>query len=305
MREPVELDKVVLGLRAIRKTGLHNIVKFHTALLEVLDLPENCSTAQARNRVSRELLSCLHRLDRQLQVAFLDSAGFAPGSSRGAETRLEAAASHLGVSVRTARRYADQAALAVANLLLSKYHNPQIQDRDWLITRAACSLDLRHSDPWIRMERTISPQSRTVTRFEDQISFPRLKNRPLKYRVLEGCQLDELAAQGCGAWKAALNLPHPVTFGQHHTFTVSIGLPDQEAIEPIIGFFPFTRTQNATLHIRFGARRPTWMSIFENAIPVGSFPGLTSRELEPGLGEYHSSFAEMIPGHAYGMRWKW
>lgn len=303
--EHSDVTVLTKAIDQVRNAGIHAPqASYPPALLTVLGIAEDASAPQSLGRIRDALLSCAGRLDPDDRVAFLEAAGFRRGAAVSAGARIDAAGELLGKSRETIYRYVKRATATMATMLLSKHEAPMLEDRDWVIRQADCSVDLRGGYPTVIMRRTIAAYADRVTHFDEQLSLPRLGERPLTYRTLEGCTLESLSPLGSSAWSVRLKLPHVLRMGTEHTFSVSLRLPDHDALEPLIGFRPNSASYNASIRIRFGDQPPSRIETFKDALMIGSFPDNAEVTIPgPDDKEFRHHFEKLAPGRGYGVRW--
>lgn len=306
-RSDPEFAALVAAIEALRVQGARAPQPhYEPALRQILGIPAGMPAMKARPYVVKAVLSCASRLEAREGRAFLMAAGFSPAAPRSSGARMKSAAQALGVSERTAYRRVAAATGAIASLLLTAADAPALQERDWAMMRVNLRVDLSDDEPSMVFVQTIRALRDGLDHIDDLVSFPRLGDRKVRIRALEGCSVERWRDLGHGASALTLGFAPPLALDERRRFAISIRLPARDALEPVIGFLPRATSLDANIRLIFGTRHPASLEVVDGVVPVGSFPqAVAPRPLDPDVDDYEHTFARMTPGRSYAVRWTW
>lgn len=275
------------------------------ALLSALGVPADASAQHAWRTVEARLKAYATQLDSGLRMAFIEGMGLRAGAPQGSVERLRIIAQRIDRVERTARRRVDEAIEKMARLILHGSVPDDIgASAQYLLADFEIHADLRGKAPTIVLKRTIQALVPSVERFEDNVNLPTLgPDESIRVTALEGCRVT-VEDLGPSSFLITSRFTPPVAYNDERTFAISIQLPRQDAMVPMVGLYPVSPTKRVTASVRFGARRPTSVERFERAIPVGTFPPAT-QAFDPAARHHQCVFDNPRIGFGYGIQWSW
>ena len=302
--QEASISELFNAIKKLRSDGIQNPdLHIPKPLLTVLGL--NPGSPFARHQVSKALLSCAARLEKNTRSAFLFAAGFCRDITGSPGERVNRAATVLNMGRRTLYRHIEKAAHEITHLLLAGDHTPALENIDFITTSTHCRLDLRDDSPTVLMNRTVMALRDGFNALDEHLFLPLLRDPELRYYALEGCRLAGLQENG-GSWTVQLRLPRCLNVGESHTFSVSVRLPDHDCLEPVFGFAPVTSMHAARIELHFEARLPSLVERIDRTWPAQMMsPTASGHPVEVMGNRAVANFRNMQPGWSYGIRWAW
>ena len=302
--QEASISELFNAIKKLRSDGIQNPdLHIPKPLLTVLGL--NPGSPFARHQVSKALLSCAARLEKNTRSAFLFAAGFCRDITGSPGERVNRAATVLNMGRRTLYRHIEKAAHEITHLLLAGDHTPALENIDFITTSTHCRLDLRDDSPTVLMNRTVMALRDGFNALDEHLFLPLLRDPELRYYALEGCRLAGLQENG-GSWTVQLRLPRCLNVGESHTFSVSVRLPDHDCLDPVFGFAPVTSMHAARIELHFEARLPSLVERIDRTWPAQMMsPTASGHPVEVMGNRAVANFRNMQPGWSYGIRWAW
>ncbi|HMR47849.1 MAG TPA: hypothetical protein PKE40_01140 [Arachnia sp.] len=295
------------AIKRLATRGFSRAKSFPAELLEALEIDATAPEPVVREHVGRRLMAASEELTPDRRTVFRTGLGLLPGSPLTVEERFDLAGDQIQRSGRTARRHFEDAVEQICMTLAVRGNESVLADIDYAFVRARTSIDLRHERPVIANTRVISVRSHSISYIDERIGLRAYQGDTLHLRAVEGCDAVETKRVGPGLWSLRLRFPQPLRRGEQHGFTVSFELPDQDSLEPIAGFLPYTASYDAAIVLRFGAKRPAMLERFCTPPPAEQlavrFPG--SELITPDRSSYEFVFDQMRVGYCHGVRWHW
>ena len=302
--QEASISELFNAIKKLRSDGIQNPdLHIPKPLLTVLGL--NPGSPFARHQVSKALLSCAARLEKNTRSAFLFAAGFCRDITGSPGERVNRAATVLNMGRRTLYRHIEKAAHEITHLLLAGDHTPALENIDFITTSTHCRLDLRDDSPTVLMNRTVMALRDGFNALDEHLFLPLLRDPELRYYALEGCRLAGVQ-DNVGSRTVQLRLPRCLNVGESHTFSVSVRLPDHDCLEPVFGFAPVTSMHAARIELHFEARLPSLVERIDRTWPAQMMsPTASGHPVEVMGNRAVANFRNMQPGWSYGIRWAW
>lgn len=229
------------------------------------------------------------------------------------QDRTERLAVDLNCAERTARRRVQQAFRRLAEEAALRQRSEATRNdpsTGWHVTNFRALLRLDGARPELIEERTIVALRDDLDRIAVRFTLPPVAGAPspeLSAEVQRGAVLEHINRLGRSHFQFVLRLPRPLQLGEHHSYTMTLWVPPDQALRPHYAFVPLVACDRFQLSVRFDpARAPKSLWRLTELAPrlLDEPPSPEDTLTLDRAHEVTLEFPEPKQGFAYGVAWQ-
>jgi hypothetical protein len=285
------------------------------ALLQLCDLTDLDGPETVRRKVSDWVHATAEQLPHHLRLAVTTPLGLNPDAQfRFLQQRIDWLAAEQDRSPGTCRRRIDEAMTRLVEAAFTpeagQSTTPVSREHAWHLREFEAILSLDGDKPRCTESRTIVADRDGVDRIWWSLTLPRHDHATpadLDVIVLHGAQPLSKERPSARRILMHLGLPRKLKAGEVHDFALQVSLPRGQSMSPRYVFWPERRCERFRFVARFGQQAvPSAVWRVDHVFHRDADEIDTGRDYLPmdGLGEVRVEFADLQPGHGYGIRWE-
>lgn len=297
--------------RGIHATDLKS--RLGDELKALAGVRDSASRAETQGAVASALETWAQDLPEDLRLAFLAAFGAHPAARFPTlERRMEWASDQLGgVSIRTVHRRVDDAVDRIVSDLpaATPTSRGNYAPGGWYLASLRTTLCMDGDTPEALEDREIVS---TIEGLEEVLVSGRVP-RPrdgdphgLQLRVLFGGS-EVLRRQPTDSYfQHYIRLPRPLGYGERHTLSVAVRIPQGQSMHPRYVYYPLRRCDAFDLRLRFDRGQEPYQVWQIPGLPRGvveEYADDTAMVRPDTAGEIHLDFHTLRTGFGYGARW--
>jgi hypothetical protein len=263
--------------------------------------------ADVRSLVVTRLRDAASALPPELSLAMLVALGVHPAtrSRHQLQERVDWLADAIHRDARTARRRMDQAGRMLAEQLVAgREQRRRRPSSGWYIESAHTAFVLDGGPPTAYERRVIVAEQDGLDQLVLSRTVPPTGERgEPTVQILYGGRLSTREWDSATRMRLVLDLPAPLRAGDRHEYLLLVRAREPR---PYYVFFPVLRVERFELRVRFDRASPparVWRvdDVFHRDLDE---PAVHGERLTPDRAmEVRVEFADLAPGHGYGVRW--